>query len=62
MDAQVLFNLMAANDGQLPVKTYIELDINFFRLKVPNVGFLIVEEANRVLDGKHHTNLPDIIG
>ena len=28
-DAHVLFNLTVANDGQLPVKTYIELDINF---------------------------------
>ena len=48
MDAHVLFNLMAANDGQLPVKTYIELDVNFLGLKVLNVGFLILEEPNRV--------------
>ena len=26
-DVHILFNLMAANDGQLPVKTYVELDI-----------------------------------
>ena len=45
-DAQVLFNLTAANDGLLPVKKYIKLDINFLGLKVPNVGFLILEEPN----------------
>ena len=30
LDAHILFNLTAANDGQLPVKKYIELDINFW--------------------------------
>ena len=28
-DAHILFNLTAANDGQLPVKKYIKLDTNF---------------------------------
>ena len=58
-DAHVLFNLMAANDGQLPMKIY---DINFLGLKVLNVGFLITEEPNRVLDKKHQTKLPGSIG
>ena len=61
-DAHTFFNLTATNDGQLPVKKYIELDVNFMGLKVPNVGFLIIDEPNRVLDKKHHTNLPEIIG
>ena len=56
MDAYVLCNLMVANDGQLPMKTYIELDVNFLELNVPNVGFLIFEEPNKVLERKHHTN------
>ena len=43
-DAHILFNLTVANDGQLPMKKYVELDINFLGLKVPNVGFLILEE------------------
>ena len=51
-DAHILFNLTAANGGQLPMKKYVELDINFWGLKVPNVGFLILEEPNRVLDKK----------
>ena len=36
--AHILFNLTAANDGQLPVKQYIKLDVNFMGLKVLNVG------------------------
>ena len=31
-------------------------------LKVPNVGFLTIDVPNRVLDKKHHTKLPGIIG
>ena len=61
-DAYILFNLMVANDWQVSMKKYVELDINFWRLKVPNVGFLILEEPNRVLDKKHQTKLPGIIG
>ena len=47
-DAHMLFNLTVAND--------------FLGLKVPNVGFLIIDEPNRVLDKKHQTKLPGIIG
>ena len=56
-DAHVLFNLTVANDRQLSMKTYIELDINIWGLKALNVGFLILEEPNSVLEGKHHTKL-----
>ena len=52
-DAHILFNITVANDGQLPMKTCIELDMNFLGLNVPNVGFLILEEPYRVLDKKH---------
>ena len=61
-DAHILFNLTATNDGQLPIKQYIELDVNFMGLKVQNVGFLIIDEPNKVLEKKHHTKLPGIIG
>ena len=60
-DAHILFNLTAAN-GQLPIKKYVEIDVNFLGLKVPNIGFLILEEPNTVLDRKHQTKLPGIIG
>ena len=61
-DAHILFNLTVANDGQLPVKKYVEIDVKFLGLKVPNVGFLIIDEPNRVLYKKHQTKLPGIIG
>ena len=61
-DAHILFNLTAANDGKLPMRKYIELDVNFMGLKVPNVGFLIIDEPNKVLEKKHHTKVPGIIG
>ena len=58
-DAHILFNLMVANDGQLPMKKYVELNINFLGLKALNVGFLILEEPNRVLDKKYQTNFQE---
>ena len=48
--AHQLFHLTVTNDGQLPVKMYMELDINFFGLKVPNVGVLIIDDPSQVLD------------
>ena len=41
---------------------YTELDINFLGLKVPNVGVLIVDDPTQVLDKKHQTKLPGIVG
>ena len=41
---------------------YTELDINFLGLKVPNVGILVVEDPSQVLDKKHQSKLPGIVG
>ena len=60
--AHQLFHLMVANDGQLPVKMYTELDVNFLGLKVPNVGVLIIDDPSQVLDKKHQSKLPGIVG
>ena len=60
--AHQLFHLTVANDGQLPVKMHTELDINFLGLKVPNVGILVVEDPSQVLDKKHQSKLPGIVG
>ena len=57
-----LFKLTVANDGQMPIKMYTKLDLTFLGLKVPKVGVLIAEEPNQVLDKKHQTRLPGIIG
>ena len=61
-DTHWLFKLTVANDGQMPIKMYTELDLTFLGLKVPKVGVLIAEEPNQVLDKKHQTRLPGIIG
>ena len=61
-EAHQLFHLMVTNDGQLPVKMYTELDVNFLGLKVPNVGVLIIDDPSQVLDKKHQTKLPGIVG
>ena len=55
-----LFHLMVTNDGQLPVKMYTKLDVNFLGLKVPNVGVLVIEDPSQVLDRKHQSKLPGI--
>ena len=51
-EAHQLFHLTVTNGGQLPVKMYMELDINFLGLKVLNVGVLVVEDLSQVLDKK----------
>ena len=61
-DAHCLFKLTVANNGQMPIKMYTKLDLTFLGLKVPKVGVLIAEEPNQVLDKKHQTRLPGIIG
>ena len=57
-----LFNLTVTNDGQLLVKMYTKLDITFLGLKVLNVGVLVVEDPSQVLDKKHQSKLPGIVG
>ena len=61
-DAHCLFKLTVANDGQMLIKMYTELDLTFLGLKVLKVGVLVAEELNQVLDKKHQTRLPGIIG
>ena len=60
--AHQLFHLTVTNYGQLPVKMYTELDVTFLGLKVPNVGVLIIEDPSQVLDKKHQSKLPGIVG
>ena len=62
VNAHCLFKLTVANDGQMPIKMYTELNLTFLGLKVLKVGVLISEEPNQVLDKKHQTRLPGIIG
>ena len=41
---------------------YTKLDVNFLGLKVPNVGVLIIDDPSQVLDKKHQSKLPGIVG
>ena len=61
-DTHCLFKLTVANDRQMPIKMYTKLDLIFLGLTVREVGVLIAEEPNQVLDKKHQTRLPGIIG
>ena len=61
-DTHTLFKLTVANDGQMPISMYTKIDFTFLGLKVPNVGVLIAEEPNQVLDKEPHTKLPGIVG
>ena len=61
-DTHSLFRLTDTNDGQMPIRMYTELNLTFWGLKVPNVGMLIIEELNQVLDKKHQTKLPGTVG
>ena len=61
-NAHKLFNLTVANDGQLPIKMYTELDIPFLGLKMLNVGMLVIEDPSQVLDKKNQSKLPGIVG
>ena len=60
-DTHTLFRLRVANDGQMPIRIYTEMDFTFLGLKVSNVGVLIKEEPNQVLDKEHQTKLPGIV-
>ena len=60
--AHTLFRLMVPNDGHLLIKMYTKLDITFVGLKGLDVGVLIVGDPTQVLDRKHQSKLPGIVG
>ena len=53
---------MVANDEQLPITYYVELDLNFMGLIVTRVGILVTRDPNQLLDPKHQTRLPGVVG
>ena len=60
--AHQLFQLTAAYQGKLPISMYVELDLDFLGIVVPEVGVPITQEPNELLDTDHKTKLPGIIG
>ena len=57
-----MFHLKSADGGGIPLSRYIELDVEILGWKVPKVGFLITQNLNDILDLKHKTPLPGIVG
>ena len=41
---------------------YTKLDISFLGLKVQKVGIMIIQDLDQVLDKKHQTTMPGIVG
>ena len=60
--AHQLFQLTAANNGQLPISMYEELDLDFLGIVVPKVGVLITQEPNELFETHHKTKLPGMVG
>ena len=60
--AHQLFQLTAANNGKLLVSMYVELDLDFLGIVVPEVGVLITKEPNELLETCHKTKLPGMVG
>ena len=61
-DAYHMFDLTSASGGAISLSRYVELDLEFLRLQVPMVRFLITQNPNKVLDPKHKTRLPGVVG
>ena len=53
---------MVTNDKKLLIKMYTELDITFLGLKMLNVYMLIIDDPSQLLDKKHQSKLPGIVG
>ena len=60
-EAHTLFHLTVANNEQLPISKYVELDLNFMGHMVPRVGILVTRDPNQLLDPKHQTQLSGIV-
>ena len=60
-EAHSLFRLTTANDGQMPDSIYIDMDVNFLGLNVPDVGILITKDPSYILDDTHQTWMPTVV-
>ena len=61
-EAQLLFQLSAANNKVMPVSKYFEADITLLGFTILHVGFLVVKDPNTLLEPQHSTQLPGVIG
>ena len=61
-EAHLLFKLSTANNSAMPVSRYFKANIKFLGFTVPQVGFLLVRDPNKLLEPQHSTQLPGVIG
>ena len=61
-EAHTLLHSTVANDEQLPITKYMELDLNFMGLILPRIGILLTRDPNQLLAPKHWTRLPGVVG
>ena len=61
-DPYYMFNLTCASGRPILLSRYVKLDMEFLRLQVQRVRFLITQNLNKVLDPRHKTRLPGIAG
>ena len=47
-EAHQLFQLIAANNGKLPVSIYVKLDFDSLGIMMPKVLFLVTQEPNEL--------------
>ena len=60
-EAHSLFKLSATNNSAMPVSRYFEADMKLLGFPVPQVGFLVVRDPNKLLEPQHFTQLPGVI-
>ena len=61
-EAHLLFKLSAANKSAMLVLRYFEANIKLLGFPVPQVGFLMVRDHNKLLEPQHSTQLLGVIG
>ena len=61
-EAHNLFDLTSANEWCIPLSRYVEMDIKLFYLKLVRAWFLVIKNPSDLLDPKHSTKLPRIVG
>ena len=62
LEAHSLFKLSVANNSEMPVSKYFEVDIDLLGFPVSQVGFLVVKDPNTLLEPQHSTQLLSVIG
>ena len=60
-EAHLLFQLLAANNGLMPVSRYFEANVTLLSFTILHVGFLMVKDLNTLLEPQYSTQLLGVI-